>query len=156
MKHIFLIMAAVLTGTVAFAQTTFVKGAVADSASLAPEPMAVVQFCKTADRSKPVAYTLTDARGAFEHAITGKGDYLFVYENVGKKTRMVPFTLNGQDSLNLGRILVQDDVRTLKAGSVTAQRPLVRMDVDKITYDVENDVDSKSRPCWTCSARFRW
>ncbi len=144
MKHIFLIMAAVFTGTVAFAQTTFVKGAVADSASLAPEPMAVVQFCKTADRSKPVAYTLTDARGAFEHAIAGKGDYLLVYENVGKKTRMVPFTLNGQDSLNLGRILVQDDVRTLKAGSVTAQRPLVRMDVDKITYDVENDVDSKS------------
>mgnify|MGYP003455390134 FL=1 len=67
-----------------------------------------------------------------------------LFSNMGRKQRNIVFTLKGQDTLDLGTILVEDDVQTLKAGSITAQKTLVQMDVDKITYKIEDDVDSKT------------
>ena len=64
--------------------------------------------------------------------------------NIGKRQCSIGFALEGLDSLDLGTILIEDDVQTLKAGSVTAQKTLVKMDVDRITYKVEDDVDSKT------------
>lgn len=41
-------------------------------------------------------------------------------------------------------LAVDEEVEILNASSVTAQKILVKMDVDKITYRVEDDVDSKT------------
>ena len=47
--------------------------------------------------------------------------------------------------VNLGTILIQDDAKLMKGVEVVAQKPLVKMETDKMTYDVESDVDSKSK-----------
>ena len=134
-----------LFGTAAFAQQAVVTGAVLDSLSREGEPSAILQFFKAPDLEKPVAFTTTDNDGKFAQTLTGKGDYRLLFSNMGRKTLTRDFTLDGTVStIDLGMILVQDDVQTLKAGTVTAQRPLVKMDVDKMTYDVANDVDSKT------------
>ena len=39
---------------------------------------------------------------------------------------------------------MEDDVETLKSATVTTQRTLVKMDVDKTTYDVSGDADAKA------------
>ena len=54
------------------------------------------------------------------------------------------FKINGEEVIDLGEILVEDAAEVLKAGTVTAMRPLVKMEVDKLTYNVEDDVDSKT------------
>ena len=139
------IVLAILSGIVASAQQAVVTGTVLDSLSREGEPSAILQFFKAPDLEKPVAFTTTDNDGKFAQALTGKGDYRLLFSNMGRKTLTRDFTLDGTVStIDLGMILVQDDVQTLKAGTVTAQRPLVKMDVDKMTYDVANDVDSKT------------
>ena len=146
MKRIFSITLFVFISSVlTFAQQATVTGVVLDSLSREGEPAAIIQFFKAPDMEKPVAFTTTGTDGKFAQTLTGKGDYRLMFSNMGRKTVTLDFTLDGNSStVDLGTILVQDDVQTLKAGSVTAQRPLVRMEVDRMTYDVANDVDSKT------------
>ncbi len=146
MKKIFTaIVASILFGTVASAQQANVTGIVLDSLSREGEPAAILQFFKAPDYDKPVAFTTTDNDGKFSQALSEKGEYRMVFNNMGRKSVTRSFTLDGTaPSLYLGTILVQDDIRTLDAGTVVAQRPLVRMEVDRMTYDVANDVDSRT------------
>ena len=130
--------------TAAQGQTTAIKGVLVDSLTREGEPAAVLQFFKDGEPSKPIAFTVTDEAGRFTQSITGKGAYRMLFTNMGRKQRSIGLILEGQDTLDLGTILVEDDVQTLKAGSITAQKTLVQMDVDKITYKIEEDVDSKT------------
>lgn len=126
------------------AQKTVVSGQVLDSLTRQGEPSAVLQFFKASDMGKPIAFTTTDGEGNFSQVLTGTGEYSMLFSNMGRRTKSVSFTLSGQENLSLGEFLVSDDVQTLNAGQVQAQRNLVKMDVDKMTYDVQNDVDSKT------------
>ena len=144
-KIITAIVTFILFGTVASAQQINVTGIVLDSLSREGEPAAILQFFKAPDYDKPVAFTTTDNDGKFSQALSEKGEYRMVFNNMGRKSVTRSFTLDGTaPSLDLGTILVQDDIRTLDAGTVVAQRPLVRMEVDRMTYDVANDVDSRT------------
>lgn len=127
----------------ASAQTT-VKGVLLDSITRAGEPSAVIQFYKMDAPQQPVAYTTTSEDGTFSKEIEGYGPYELRFINMGRRSRTVGFELKGQHQLDLGEILIEDDIQTIKAGSVTAQKVLVKIDVDKITYKVEDDVDSRT------------
>ena len=142
------ILATLILSVTAFAtlhaQSTVVCGAVLDSLTRQGEPAAVVQFFKAPDAEKPVAFTTTDMDGKFCQLLTGAGEYTLLFSGVGRQDRRIVFTLNGEESYGLGEILVQDDIQSLKSASVTAQRPLVKMEVDRMTYNVADDVDSKT------------
>jgi len=140
----FLFILLLFVSIAAQGQTTVVKGILVDSLSREGEPAAVLQFFKDGETSRPIAFTVTDETGRFTQPLSGKGEHRMLFTNMGRKQRSIVFNLTGQDSLDLGTILVEDDVQTLKAGSITAQKTLVQMDVDKITYKIEDDVDSKT------------
>ena len=146
MKKIFTLVLLALVGTGAFAQkATTVKGVVLDSLTRQGEPAAILQFYRLPDTEKAVAFTTTDENGAFSHTFTVKGDYVLVFDNLGRKVQRRSFTVPaGTDVVDLGEILAQDNAEMLKAGQVTAMRTLVKMEVDKMTYNVEDDVDSKT------------
>ncbi|MBP5483281.1 MAG: TonB-dependent receptor, partial [Bacteroidales bacterium] len=144
MKKFIFVLAALLAGLAATAQPRTVKGVVLDSLTRQGEPAAILQFFQAGDDSKPVAFTTTDEEGHFSHTFTVKGDYYLLFNNMGRKVVRRSFRINGEEVVDLGEILVEDAAEVLKAGSVTAMRPLVKMEVDKITYNVEDDVDSKT------------
>ena len=121
-----------------------VKGIVLDSLTRQPEPAAILQFFKVGDDSKAVAFTTTAEDGTFVHTFDIKGNYYLLFDNMGRKQARRYFKINGEEVIDLGEILVEDAAEVLKAGTVTAMRPLVKMEVDKITYNVEDDVDSKT------------
>ena len=54
-----------LTAAAAHAQTTVVTGTVLDSLTRNGEPSAIIQFFKSEDLSKPIAYTTTGEDGRF-------------------------------------------------------------------------------------------
>lgn len=143
MKRIFLILISLMITLPMSAQTT-VKGIILDSLTRSGEPAAVIQFFKAENLEQPLAYTTTSEDGSFSKEIEGAGQYELRFSNMGRKPRVLKFELQGQPELDLGEILIEDDVQALKAGSVTAQKVLVKMDVDRITYKVEDDVDSKT------------
>ena len=145
MKKFILILTALLAGLTASAQEIrTVKGVVLDSLTRQGEPAAILQFYKVDDPSKAVAFTTTDENGFFTHTFTVKGKYYLLFDNMGRKQIRRDFTINGEEVIDLGEILAQDAAEMLKAGTVTAMRPLVKMEVDKMTYNVEDDVDSKT------------
>lgn len=143
MKRTLLMIIALSAALTLSAQTT-VKGVVLDSLTRTGEPAAILQFFKAGSPEQPVAYTTTSEDGTFSKDLEGIGMYELLFNNMGRKPRTVAFRLDGQGILDLGEILIEDDIQTLKAGSVTAQKILVKMDVDKITYKVADDVDSKT------------
>ena len=122
---------------------TLVKGTVLDSLSRNPEVGAVVQFLKSGV-SEPVAYSVTDSLGEFSRTFNSAGNYTLLVENMGRKTVRKPFSVEGAGERDLGVILVQDDTQALEAASVQAMKTLVKLDVGKLTYKVEEDPDSKA------------
>ncbi|MBO4633817.1 MAG: TonB-dependent receptor [Bacteroidales bacterium] len=145
MKKAVLLFAAALVSLSALAQSTTVKGVVLDSLTHVGEPAAILQFYLQDKMDKAVAYTTTDEDGSFSHSFTLKGDYVLVFNNMGRKELHRPFSVTAQnDVVDLGEILAQDSAEMLQAGTVTAMRNLVKMEVDKMTYNVEDDVDSKT------------
>ena len=143
MRRILFIVAAVLLTVTVSAQTK-VKGVVLDSLTRVGEPAAVVQFFHEDSPEQVLAYTVTESDGHFSKEFEGEGKYEVRVTNMGRKPVSVVFQMDGQEELDLGELLISDDIQTLKAGSVTAQKTLVVMDIDKITYKVEDDVDAKT------------
>ena len=135
---------AVIFSTALSAQRTVVKGDILDALTRQGEPAAVLQFFRADDAANPIAYTTTDLDGAFSQVLTGKGSYTLYFSGIGRQERKVPFTLDGEETLDLGDILIEDDIEALAEASVTAQRPLVKMEVDRMTYNVADDVDSQT------------
>ena len=46
--------------------------------------------------------------------------------------------------MNLGRILISESTEMLKGVEIVAQKPLVKAEIDKVTYSIEDDPDSKT------------
>ena len=143
--RVMIFLSALLVSLPTFAQKTIVTGVVRDSLTREGEPAAVLQFFQASNLEKPVAYTTTDDEGRFFQRLDGSGDYELLFSGIGRKPARRSFVIPGQqDTLDLGEILIQDDVETLAAGVIVAQRNLVKMEVDKMTYNVADDVDSKT------------
>lgn len=123
---------------------TIVTGSIRDAATHEGEPAAVIQFFRADNLEKPVAYTITDENGNFSHAIDAQGEYVMVFSGVGRKEMRRTFTLNGQEKVELGSMDIEDDVQMLEAGRVVALKDIIKMDVDRITYKISDDVDAKT------------
>ena len=65
MKRFSFIIIMFLTAVTAHAQITTVTGTVLDSLTRNSEPSAIIQFFKSEDLSKPIAYTTTGEDGRF-------------------------------------------------------------------------------------------
>ena len=140
-KFLFLIIS-ILSTTGLQAQTT-VTGVVKDSISGEGEPYATVRLTK--DGGKNQLMSLTDLDGVFSQDIKAKGTYTLSITAVGRKEIRRTVNVSGkQETVNLGTLLICDDTNMLASVEVVAQRPLVKMETDKMTYSVEADADSKS------------
>ena len=144
MKRIISIIASASIACISMSAQSKVRGVVVDSSTNEAEQYAVVQIFSAANNQTSVAHAITDAMGEFSLDLKNAGDYVLVFENLGRKTVSVPFTMVSNGDVDLGKILAEDDAEMLEAGSVTALKNLVKMDVDKVTYKIEDDIDSKS------------
>ena len=64
--------------------------------------------------------------------------------SVGKEDLKQTITLSNQGTLDLGTLLIKENATMLKGVEIVAQKPLVKMDVDKMSYNVAEDEDAKS------------
>ena len=140
----FVMMVLVMLTTVIMAQTTKVKGNVVDQSTGEGEPFATIRIYQEGQKEKPLAVFLTDENGLFEHEVEGKGKYSISINSIGKVEQVKEIQLGETAGLDLGTVGLAADSKTLKGVEVVAQKPLVKMEVDKMTYKVEDDPDSKS------------
>ena len=141
--RIFAVMMMLTMSAVVMAQTT-VKGVLKDEALDESEPFATVRVFKAGKTDKPVAMFLTKEDGQFSEKISGKGKYDIVFSSVGKEDFRQTIELNNEGVLDLGILYIKENATMLKGVEIVAQKPLVKMDVDKMSYNVAEDEDSKS------------
>ena len=123
---------------------TIVKGVLQDSLTHEPEEYATVRVFHQTDKSQSVATAIADESGAFRTTVTGNGSYTLVCSMMGQGAVERSFSIEGRDAVDLGVIYMSENSALLSDVLVVAQKPVVRMEADKMTYSVEDDVDSRS------------
>ena len=143
MKKIMLMMMFGLLATTVTAQTT-VKGVLMDKTLNEGEPYATVRVMKQGSSEKPVVSFLTDAEGRFSHEVAGQGKFDIVFSSIGKADLRKAMELTGKGTLDLDTLYIIEDATALQGVEVVAQKPLVKMEVDKMSYNVAEDEDAKA------------
>lgn len=146
MKQVRVFFAAIvmmMTSQVMMAQTT-VKGVLMDETLGEAEPFATVRVFKAGKTEKPVAMFLTNENGEFKQEVKGKGRFDIVFSSIGKEDLKQTVTLGQENPLDMGTLYIKENATMLKGVEIVAQKPLVKMDVDKMSYNVAEDEDSKS------------
>ena len=139
----FFVMTLMTLSSVAMAQTT-VKGTLMDETLGEAEPFATIRVFKEGKTEKPVAMFLTDENGQFSQEVKGKGKFDIVFSSVGKEDLKMTITLGQENPLSLDTLYIKENATMLKGVEIVAQKPLVKMEVDKMSYNVAEDEDSKS------------
>lgn len=122
-----------------------VKGILLDSLTQEGEPYATIRFLLKKSPKEPVKLSVTDERGKFNEKLSAPGTYLIYISSVGKHTVTQEFTLNDKNrTVDLGKLYTSEATETLKGVEVVAQKSLVKAEIDKISYSIEDDPDSKT------------
>ncbi|RVU01619.1 TonB-dependent receptor [Mucilaginibacter limnophilus] len=123
-------------------QTSFsVKGIVIDSASNKPLDFVTVAL-QDAKTKSPVKSGLSAGDGSFE--LKAKpGDYQLVLAFIGYANKVIKLDAN-QSAIDLGRIMFSSSAKQLNEVSITAVKPVMKQEVDRLSYDVQADPESKA------------
>ena len=143
-KFRFLLATAVMMMSSTMMAQTTVKGVLMDEGLGEAEPFATIRVFKQGKTGKPVAMFLTDENGQFKQEVKGKGKFDIVFSSVGKEDLKMTITLGQENPLNLDTLYIKENATMLKGVEIVAQKPLVKMEVDKMSYNVAEDEDSKS------------
>lgn len=120
-------------------------GCVLDSISNEPVPYATLRIAYAASPKKAVRSLVCDENGNFTTTIAKPGNYLLLIESVGKKRLSKYFTLARQkNEVDFGKLLMKEDIQAIKEVTVSAQKPLVKVDIDKLTYSIKDDPESET------------
>lgn len=122
-----------------------ITGVVADSVTHEGEPYATLTIARADSAAKPVKQALTDIKGRFSISSNGTGSYLLMVRSMGRKPMQRAYTVDATTrTIDLGTLLLQDGGNQLETVEVVAYKPLVKADVDKIAYSVEDDPEANT------------
>jgi hypothetical protein len=127
-------------------QLLTVKGTTIDSAANKPLGYVTVALLD-AKTQQSVKAGLSKDDGYFELKAAAGKTYQLSFVSVGYKSKIVNITGTGTD-VNVGKVLLQVSNNQLNEVSITASKPLMKQEVDRITYDVQADPDSKALSAW--------
>lgn len=144
MKQILLSAIFCLATVTVFAQTTAVKGQLIGASDKQPLPFATISVAESSAAQVSVKKFATDDKGDFSTTLQA-GNYIFTFQFVGMNnlTRSVEVK-SGESQLDLGKIEMVEGSTELDEISVTAQRPLVKVEIDKLTYSAKDDPESST------------
>jgi ferric enterobactin receptor len=153
MKTLFLFLLSILfSGLVCITQASFgqgvvpggakISGTVADSASKKPLDFVTVNLMSGKNAVK-ADFTKTDGAFVFKNVKPAK--YSVVIVGVGYKSKTIAVDLSDstKTTVELGSVDISSNVIGLKEVTVTSVKPIVKQEVDRISYDLEADPESK-------------
>jgi outer membrane receptor protein involved in Fe transport len=143
-----IIVAILFTATVAAQERTAdvynICGLVIDSLTNDPVPYATVAVAFTEAPAQYVNAVVCDGDGKFEMQLKTSGSYVMTIQSVGINTVVKPFVLTEANKKeDFGKVYVAENVQSIGEVTVSAQRPLVKVEIDKIIYNMEDDPEAK-------------
>lgn len=124
-------------------QSSVIKGRLFNPSFNEGEPYATVRVF-SASGEKPINTSVTDENGEFTINLDRDGNYRIEFSSVGKEPVQREIYVIKDQTIDLGDIVINDDVKNLSELTVVAKRPLVEMKTDEMTYNVASDNDSKT------------
>jgi len=122
-----------------------VKGQAIDSLTNETIPFVTCSVVQTKNPQQVITRFAGDADGNFSGELKAPGNYTLMLTFVGKAVTKRQFTVSAtQKVAQLGKIAMPDSHESLKEVTVTATRPLVKVEADKVSYDVQQDPESKT------------
>lgn len=122
-----------------------IKGVLLDSLTQEGEPYATIKIVKKQVPSQALKMLVTDMKGKFQEKVSGSGDFIMTITSVGRNNIVKHFSVQPNEKLmDFGTLYITDASNELGQVEVVAQKPLVKVDVDKIEYNIEDDPDSKT------------
>lgn len=120
-----------------------IKGVITDSVS--GQAMDYTTIGLKTDKNVPVRSTLSKSDGSFLLGGIKPGNYLLSIVSVGYQAKTIPLDLNDSNKTrNLGTVLIAPQTNQLKEVVVIADKPIIKQEVDRITYDLQADPESKT------------
>ena len=113
-----------------------IYGAVYDATSKQPVKFAMVELLRKSDLQL-VSQANTDSTGAFQLATSDNSAHLLRITLIGY--HLYSKEINDATELKLSPIYLNPDVQELKEVVIASQSPLVRQEVDRLSYNVQAD-----------------
>ncbi len=133
-----------MTGMSVSATPYSVKGQAVDSLGEG-EAYATIRIFAMPDTLKPTVMGVTDEAGRFDKTLPKAAKYRFTLNSVGKDLVVRDFEVSESKPVaDLGRIVTTASGNLLGEVTVTASRPLITREIDRIGYDVQADEESKT------------
>ncbi len=151
MKRYLIVFACVFITSISISATDnpsgsfIIKGMVIDSLTNEPVSFATVSVTSLSDASGMIlGHSVCDIDGSFAVELAQPGLYQLALQYVGKApvTRELVFPDNKKE-LNVGSLYMQDANQQLGEVTVVAQKPLVKVDIDKLVYSMDDDPEAK-------------
>lgn len=122
-----------------------IKGVLLDSLTREGEPYATIKIVKKEAPARALKMLVTDMKGKFQEKVPGTGNFVMTISSIGRNTIVKDFAVKaGEKVVDFGTLYITDASNELGQVEVVAQKPLVKADIDKIEYNVQDDPDSKS------------
>ena len=122
-----------------------IKGQVLDSLTNASVPYATLRIALASTPEKPIKLLACDIDGKFQTPLNNIGTYIIVMQSIGKAPAEKVFTLSDERKvMDLGVLFMQDNNLRLEEVTVTAQKPLVKAEIDRIIYCLEDDPEAQT------------
>lgn len=145
-KRIAVISLLSLTASCALAQTGnafVITGQLTDSISGAGDAYATVRLLP-AGKKEAVAVATTDAKGQFKLSYNTPGKYVLETAALGRESTRRNVTLSTDRAIDLGRIYTYESTSTLGEATVMGVKPLVKAEIDRLSYSMSEDPDAQS------------
>lgn len=122
-----------------------IKGQVVDSLTNETVPYVTLNIALATAPQTPVKLLACDEDGKFESTLNVAGNYVMSLQSIGKTPATRTFTISANTkTVDLGKVYMSEDNQRLGEVTVTAQKPLVKIDMDKITYSLEDDPEAQT------------
>ena len=124
---------------------TIINGTVTDAQTNEGIPYATFSVTSTSDSIAFLKRFASNDQGKFSEEIPNAGNYILTITSIGYENYTKEFTIKvGQKNYSFGKINMKESSDSLTEVVVVAQKPLVKVDTDRLTYDIEGDPDSKT------------
>ncbi|MFD0750952.1 TonB-dependent receptor domain-containing protein [Mucilaginibacter calamicampi] len=146
-KKIFTLLVALLgTGlslTAQVAPAYSILGKVTDA--LTKQPMALTTVILKTDKNIIVKQMVTKTDGAFAFTGIPRSKYNIVLVNVGYQNKTVVVDAADASKINtdVGMIALETQMNNLKEVAIKADKPIIKQEIDRLSYDLQADPDSK-------------
>lgn len=133
----------VAVATAAMAQKSAVTGIAADSLGVG-ESFATIRIYQLPDTTKAAVLGVTAEDGSFEKPLPKAGNYRITLSSVGRSPLVRNFSVTASKPVARLDTLIFGMGEMLGEVVVTAAKPLISREIDRIGYDVESDPDAKT------------